>query len=149
MKYIEKRKPTIEEIYRIHEILFFLIMENLQKQNIPITQQMYALSTLTETSSGLLVTAKLQLENPRIKPTKQEIAIALSYVDCPVRFIKSKIMHSRTYYNYVYEYFDTPNLHILKPLLPQDLTFEIIKFITNLRKYSDMFILSERKVTYG
>ena len=105
MKFITIKKPLAQEVYRIYEVMFYLMIQELDKITNDASQQLYALSLLADCQDSYLQLAASKLSEPLNKPTKMEIAVTLAYLNVPIRDIRDVIMHGRTYYNNVYKYF--------------------------------------------
>lgn len=147
MKYVNKRQPTQQEIYRIYEVMFYLSTNLMEETSTkPINQILYALSIIADVPSSLITLAYGNLQHT--PPSKQEIAIALAYLDVPIRLIKKRFIHSKTYYKYVYDYFNGELQIDLIPILPEELLYQVIKFTTNIKEFTDIFLLTNRRITY-
>ena len=55
MKYVNKRQPTQQEIYRIYEVMFYLSTNLMEETSTkPINQILYALSIIADVPSSLI-----------------------------------------------------------------------------------------------
>ena len=148
MKFITIKKPLAQEVYRIYEVMFYQMMQELDKITNDASQQLYALSLLADCQDSYLQLAASKLSEPLNKPTKMEIAVTLAYLNVPIRDIRDVIMHGRTYYNNVYKYFDENNTDKMFNRLEKQLLDEVIKLMLYLKKLNSVFNITKRSIVY-
>lgn len=148
MKYITITKPTLTETYRIYEVIFYMLIQELDKITNDAPQQLYALSLLADCQDSYIQLAASKITEPLNAPTKKEIAVAMAYLNTPIRDVRDILMHGRTYYTYVYEYFDINNRNKMYHRLENHLLEEVVKLILYIKKLSSVFNITKRSIVY-
>lgn len=148
MKYITITKPTLTETYRIYEVIFYMLIQELDKITNDAPQQLYALSLLADCQDSYIQLAASKITEPLNAPTKKEIAVAMAYLNTPIRDVRDILMHGRTYYTYVYEYFDINNRNKMYHRLENHLLEEVVKLVLYLKKLSSVFNITKRSIVY-
>lgn len=148
MKYITITKPTLTETYRIYEVIFYMLIQELDKITNDAPQQLYALSLLADCQDSYIQLAASKITEPLNAPTKKEIAVTMAYLNTPIRDVRDILMHGRTYYTYVYEYFDINNRNKMYHRLENHLLEEVVKLVLYLKKLSSVFNITKRSIVY-
>lgn len=148
-----KQQPNEKEIYRIYEVIFYLICEKLDELPGTVDRYLYNLSNLVNTTPSRIIESYNLLNKNTNLPTKQEISIVLAYLEIPYTEIKKNYIHPDTYYRYSKDYFDGNDknlaIPILAPRLEMDYIEELLKFISGLRDILPALDLSKRRIIYG
>lgn len=148
MKYLMLPKPTESEFMRIYETIFYFLVEEIEKGNSDVERQLHGLAIMANASSSQITLAASKITEPLSKPTKMDIAVTMAYIKMPVRPL-TKYIHHRTYYKYIYSYFDLESQEPrLFNRLPEETVLEIIKLINYIKSSFDKYDIARLGVQY-